>query len=61
MTDFRDDEPATCGGVGYFVGPVCCGNLRNGECRIDCAVPEQTPCDGCADCKTTPTESTDAE
>lgn len=33
-----------CGGSGYIVDvrPACCGNLTSGgECRGDCAVPEQ--------------------
>lgn len=40
----RCDE---CGGCGYTVGPICCGNRSNGECRGDCAIPEQLPCWSC--------------
>lgn len=38
-----------CGDVGYVVKvrPKCCGRLsRGGDCRADCAIPEeyQEPC-----------------
>jgi DnaJ-class molecular chaperone len=36
-----------CSGRGFHVGPICCGNLIDGDCRGDCAVPEQVPCSEC--------------
>lgn len=45
-------EPASerceeCDGRGYHVGLICCGNLLDGDCRGDCAVPERVDCYFC--------------
>jgi hypothetical protein len=45
-----DSEAPSCGGCGYFSGPVCCGLVVRGECQITCCVEEQVACGGCADC-----------
>lgn len=37
----------TCDGDGYTIGPVCCGDTRDGECWCGEPVPEQLPCHDC--------------
>lgn len=48
----RTQTCEACDGNGWVVGirAACCGNVtRHGECRGDCAVPEQVQeaCDAC--------------